>query len=137
MARIAVGVVAGFVAWMLAWFGGEAILSAIGPDWFGVHQRAFQAALTDGGQYTANTTMLATHVVLGVIVTLLAGFLAALAAGESRRAPLILGILLVAMGLMKASMSWPYAPLWYHLIFTGLLLPLAVIGGKLKRGTSR
>ena len=138
MARAALGVIAGFLAWVAAWFGGEKILSAIGPDWFGVHQRAFEAALIDGTlPYTANATMLATHIVLGVIVTLLAGFVAALAAGENKRAPLILGCLLLAMGVMKAVMSWPYVPLWYHLIFTALLLPMAIMGGKLQRGKAR
>lgn len=137
MVRTAVGVIAGFIAWLLAWFGGEKVLSAIGPDWFGVHQRAFEAALVDGGQYTANTTMLLTHVVLGVVVTILAGLLAALIGGEGRRAPLILGALLLALGLMKASMSWSYVPLWYHLVFTALLLPMAVLGGRWKPGVVR
>jgi hypothetical protein len=35
------------------------------------------------------------------------------------------------MGLLKAVMSWQYVPLWYHVIFTALLLPLAIVGGKL------
>jgi len=48
------------------------------------------------------------------------------------RAPLILGLLLLALGLLKAVMSWPYVPIWYHVIFTAILLPMAIIGGKLK-----
>ncbi len=132
MLRIALGVIAGFFAWMIAWFGGEKLLAATWPEGFGVHQRAFEAALVNGGEYSADTTMLVTHIVLAVFVSLMAGFLAALAAREIKRAPLILGMLLLAMGLMKAQMSWPYVPLWYHIIFTALLLPMVILGGKLR-----
>ncbi len=52
-------------------------------------------------------------------------------AGENSRAPLVVGILLLLMGVMKAVMSWQYVPLWYHVIFTAILLPMAIAGGKL------
>jgi uncharacterized membrane protein YwzB len=130
MVRIVLGVISGFLAWATVWVGSEKILSAI---WlaFGVHQRAFEEAIKNGGQFTADTTMLLTHIVLGSIVSVMSGFLAALIAGENRRAPLVLGFLLVAVGLLKAVMSWPYVPIWYHVIFTAILLPMAVMGGKL------
>ncbi len=131
MLRLVLGVIAGFFAWAIAWFGGEKILSAIWPEGFGDHQRAFEAALTDGGPFTANTTMLLTHIVLGSTVSVMSGSLAALTAGENMRAPLALGVLLLAFGLLKAVMSWPYVPLWYHIIFTALLLPMAILGGRL------
>ena len=135
MVRIVVGVIAGFFAWAMAWVGGEKILSAVWPEGFGAHQRAFQAAIENGGPFTADTTLLLTHLVLGSIVSVMSGFLAALIAGENRRAPLVLGVLLVALGLLKAVLSWPYVPLWYHVIFTALLLPMTVVGGKLKTTT--
>ena len=130
MGRIVLGVIAGFFAWVIAWVGSEKILSAIWPE-FGVHQRAFQAAIENGGQFTADTTMLLTHIVLGSIVSVMSGYLAALIAGGNARAPLVLGCLLLAVGVLKAVMSWPYVPIWYHVIFTALLLPLAIMGGKL------
>lgn len=132
MVRIVLGVIGGFIAWMMAWFGGEKLLSAVWPDGFGVHQRAFEAAIINGGQFTADMTMLVTHIVLGTLVSTLAGFLAALIAGETKRAPLVLGSLLLAFGILKAVMSWPYVPIWYHVIFTALLLPMALVGGKIK-----
>jgi hypothetical protein len=135
MVRIVLGVIAGFLSWMIVWVGSEKVLSAIWPEGFGVHQRAFEAAIKDGGQFTADTTLLVTHVVLGSVVSLMSGFLAALIAAENTRAPLILGILLLAMGLLKMVMSWPYVPLWYHVVFTALLLPMAIIGGRLYTAT--
>ena len=130
MLRIVLGVIGGFFAWMIVWVGTEKIISAIWPA-FGAHQRAFEEVIKNGGEFTADTTMLLTHIVLASTVSLLAGFLAALIAGENKRAPLVLGFLLLALGLLKAVMSWPYVPIWYHVIFTAILLPMAIIGGKL------
>jgi hypothetical protein len=124
------GVIAGFFGWIILWFGSEKIISALWPA-FGVHQRAFEEAVKNGGSFTADTTMLLTHIVMGSIVSLASGILAALIAGGNTRAPLILGFLLLALGLLKAVMSWPYVPLWYHVIFTAMLLPLAILGGRL------
>ena len=132
MVRIALGVISGFFAWALVWVGSEKILSAIWPDWFGAHQVAFQAAIEHGGQFTADSTILLMHIVLGSIVSVMSGLLAALIAGENKRAPLILGFLLLAFGLLKVVMSWPYVPIWYHVIFTAILLPMTIMGGRLK-----
>ena len=130
MLRIVLGVIAGFVSWLIVWVGSEKILSAVWPA-FGVHQRAFEEAIKNGGQFTADTTMLLTHIVLSSIVSVMAGSLAAVIAGENSRAPLVLGFMLLALGILKAVMSWPYVPIWYHIIFTGILLPMAIMGGKL------
>jgi hypothetical protein len=137
MIRTVLGVVAGFLVWMIAWFGGETILSAIWPA-FGVHQAAFQAAIENGPDpsgFTADSTMLLTHIVLGSVASLISGFLAALIAGENRRIPLAVGCLLLGMAIMKAVTSWPLVPVWYHVIFTAILLPMAIIGGRLKSTT--
>jgi hypothetical protein len=130
MLRIVLGVIAGFIAWLVVWIGSEKILSAIWPA-FGANQRAFEEAVKNGGEYTADTTMLLTHLVLGSVVSVMAGIFAALIARENTSAPLIVGCLLLAMGVMKAVMSWQYVPIWYHVIFTAMLLPMAIVGGKL------
>ena len=132
MVRIVLGVIAGFFAWAIVWFGSEKILSAIWPEGFGAHQLAFEAAVDHGGQFTADTTFLLIHIVLGSIVSVISGYLAALIAGENKRAPLILGFLLMAFGLLKAVLSWAYVPIWYHVIFTAILIPMTIMGGKLK-----
>jgi hypothetical protein len=136
MVRIVLGVIAGFIAWVIVWFGGEKVLSAIWPEGFGAHQRAFEAAIKNGDPFTADPTMLVTHIVLGSIVSVMSGFLAALIAGENKRAPLVLSFLLVALiGLPKVVLSWPLVPIWYHVFFTALLLPMTILGGKLKTTT--
>ena len=132
MVRIVLGVIAGFFSWALVWFGSEKILSAIWPEWFGAHQAAFQAAVEHGGLFTPDTTILFMHIVLGSIVSVISGFLAALIAGENKRAPLVLGCVLMSLGLLKVVMSWPYVPIWYHVIFTAILVPMTIMGGRLK-----
>ena len=130
MLRIALGVIAGFISWLIVWFVSEKGLSVIWPA-FGVHQKAFEEAIKNGGQFTPETAMLLTHIVVGSVIAVGSGSLAALIAGENGRAPLIVGILLLALGILKAVMSWQYVPLWYHVIFTAILLPMAIMGGKL------
>ena len=130
MLRIALGVIAGFIAWLIVWFVSEKGLSAIWPA-FGVHQKAFEEAIKNGGEFTANSTMLLTHIVIGSIVSIMVGALATLIAGKDTYAPLIAGCLLLAMGIAKAAMSWQLVPIWYHVIFTAMLLPMAIVGGKL------
>ena len=137
MMRIVLGFIAGFFAWLMAWVGIEMILSSLWPESYGVHQLAFQAAIENGGRFTADTTMLLVHIVVGSIVSLMSGFLAALIAGDNTRAPLVLGFLLLALGLLKMLMSWPYVPVWYHVIFTALLISMTIVGGKLKKIVAR
>lgn len=129
--RMLVGVVAGFVTWLVVWLGTEMVLSAVWPEWFGAHQRAFQAAITDGNPFTADTTILLIHVVSGSLIAVLSGFLAARIAGDHTRTPLVMGLVLLTLGLMKAMMSWSLVPIWYHVMFAGLLLAMTIAGGKL------
>lgn len=130
MLRIVLGVIAGFISWLILWLGSEKIISAVWPA-FGVHQRAFEDALKNGGPFTAVTGPLLTHILMGSIVSVMAGALAALVAGENSKAPLIAGCLLLAMGIAKSAMSWQLVPIWYHVFFTAILLPMAIVGGKL------
>ncbi len=132
MIRIVLGVVVGFIAWLILWVGGEQILSVLWPEGLGVHQRAFQEAIEKGGPFTADRTLLVVHLVLVPLVSAAAGFLAAVIAGENKWAPMVLGLLLLAMGLAKMVLTWSYVPIWYHVLFTGFLILMPILGGKLK-----
>jgi|SRR6188472_900821 len=135
MVRIILGAVAGFFAWSIVWVGSEKLLSAIWPQWYGAHQVAFEAAIANGGQFTPDTTILLMNIVRGSIVSAMSGFLAAVIAGENKRSPLILGVLLLAFDLLIVVLSWRLVPLWYGIIFTALLIPMTIIGGRLKKTT--
>ena len=133
MLKIVLGVIAGFVAWSILWVGSDQVLMMVSPAWYGAHQLHFALAMANQAAFDADTTVLITHVVRSIIISIISGFLAAFVAGENRRAPLILGVLLLLFGLMVEAMVWSYLPVWYHLIFLALLVPMAMLGGKLKQ----
>ena len=135
MLRTVLGVITGFFAWIFVWVGIEKVLSALMPEWYGAPQLAFQNAVengADGSGFTVATRLLLSHIVIGSIVAVMSGYLAALVSGENKRTPLVLGFVLLALGLLKVAMTWAYVPIWYHIIFTAMLLPIAIIGGKLR-----
>lgn len=134
--RMLIGVVAGFITWLFVWLGAEMVLSAIWPEWFGRHQRAFQAAITNGAPFTPDTTILLIHIVTAGVIAALSGVIAARLADDRGRAPLVMGIVLLVMGLVKAMMSWSLVPTWYHVLFTAALLVMAMVGGRaaIRRG---
>ena len=76
------------------------------------------------------------HIFRSILISIMAGYLAAVIAGENSKAPLWLGVLLLLFGLMIQLMAWSYLPLWYHLIFLLLLIPMSVLGGRLRSTVS-
>ena len=133
MLRIILGVIAGFIAWSILWVGSDQLLILFSPGWYGDHQDGFQAALVNGTPFTADNTILLMHLGRAAIISIMAGFIAALVAGENRRTPLALGVLLLLFGIGVQAMAWNYIPIWYHVIFLGLLLPLTILGGRMKQ----
>ncbi len=130
--RIVLGVVVGFVAWVVVWFSNEQVLTAFWPKWFGVQQRAFQTAIENGGEFTPDLAFLAAHILNALVTSAIAGFIAAQVAGENKKSPVILGMLLLALGVLKMVLSWPYVPIWFHVVFTGILFPVAFLGAQLR-----
>ena len=52
--------------------------------------------------------------------------------GREQTGPLALGTLLFIFGAMVEAMAWSYLPIWYHVIFLALLIPVTALGGKMK-----
>ena len=133
MLKIVLGVIAGFVAWSILWLGTDQVLIMASPGWYGAHQTGFEFAMGTQQPFTPDTTILIMHLVRAAIISIMSGFLAAFIAGENRKTPLILGVLLLAFGLMVEIMAWNYLPIWYHMVFLALLIPFTVLGGKIKK----
>ena len=136
MLKIVLGVIAGFVAWSVLWIGSDQVLIMASPSWYGIHQDNFQLAMENQDPFKPDTTILVMNLVRAAIISIMSGFLAAFIAGENRRTPLILGILLLAFGLMIQVMAWNYLPIWYHVVFLGMLIPFTMLGGKLKTASA-
>lgn len=132
MVRIILGVVAGFIVWSILWVGSDQVLINLSRDWYGAHQHGFENAIINGQPFSADTTILVLHILRSIVFSLMAGFLAAFIANENRRAPLFLGVLLLLFGIMVQVMVWNYLPVWYHIVFLALLVPMTLIGGRLK-----
>ena len=135
MGRIILGVIAGFIAWSIIWVGGGEAMTKLSPAWYGVQKLAFEKASINNTPFEANSGFMLFELVHSVITSLLSGFLAAFVANENRRAPLILAILLLVVGIAVQASVWSLLPIWYHLAFLLLLVPMTIAGGYLKKAT--
>lgn len=116
------GVVAGYIIWSILWVGIDAVLRAV---WTSYDQSV--AAMT------FSSSQLIVPLVLTAFCSIAAGFVAASIAKENARAPLILGVLLLVTGIFVQMSLWEKVPLWYHLAFWILLIPMTMLGGKLRK----
>lgn len=135
MVRIILGVIVGFVVWSIVWVGSEAMLAAISPDWLGKHSLDAQASLTAGTPLaSANDAGIAIiNLIRSFITSIIGGYMAALVAGEYKRSTMALGIILLLVGVAVEYFAWSIAPAWYHIIFVLGLIPMTILGGRLRR----
>ena len=120
MLKMILGVVAGFFVWSILWVGTDAVLKAV---WAGYKENVEAMSFSPA--------MLIVPLILSAVCSITAGFVAALIAGENSKSPLILGALLLIAGIFAQMGVWDKIPLWYHLAFWLLLIPMTVLGGKL------
>ena len=116
------GVAAGYIIWSILWVGVDALLRAV---WTSYDQSV--AAMS------FSSSQLVVPLVLSAFCSIVAGFAAALIAKENGKTPLILGVLLLLTGIFVQMSVWEKIPLWYHLTFWILLVPMTILGGKLTR----
>ncbi len=126
MLRIILGVIAGFFLWSILWVGTDAVLKAV---WAGYKENVEAMSFSPA--------MLIVPLILSAVCSITAGFVAALIAGENSKSPLILGALLLIAGIFAQMGVWDKIPLWYHLAFWILLIPMTVLGGKLISQTNK
>ncbi len=121
MLKIALGVIVGFLVWSILWVGFDALLRAVLTS----YDESVKAM-------TFSSLMLILLLVLSAVVSTISGFIAALISKENSKSPLILGILLLIVGVIVQMGVWDKIPLWYHLTFWILLVPMTVLGGRLR-----
>ncbi len=132
MGRIILGVILGFLVWSILWVGSDQVLINLFRDWYGDHQFEMEKAFYNNAPFSADNTILAISLIRSIVFSLMAGFLAAVISGENHKAPLFLGILLFLVGLFVQISMWRLMPLWFHLIFLVLVVPMTVAGGRFK-----
>ena len=121
MGKIVLGVIVGFVVWTILWLGSDAVIMAIMPD------------IAPTAELTNITNMyLIIKLISSVIFSIIAGFVAVLLSKEFSKTTLSLGVLLLLVGILVQVGVWNAIPLWYHLTFLILLIPMTILGGKFK-----
>jgi len=135
MVRIVLGVIVGFIVWSIVWIGGQSLMEALSPEWIAKHYRAAEAAFASGDRYAGDSTIEIINLIRSFITTIISGYMAALVAGEYRRSTLALGLLLLIVGIVVEALVWNLAPIWYHVIFILALVPMTILGGKLRRSS--
>jgi len=121
MLRIISGVVVGFIVWTIIRLGGNDLAIAIAP---GIAPNADFSNVP--------TSFVIILLLLSLISSLAAGFVAVLISREHFKTTLILGGLLLLVGIFFQAMAWNNLPLWYHLLFLISLIPMTILGGRLR-----
>ncbi len=121
MLRKVLGIIVGFVVWSILWVGIDAGLRAI----FSSYDESVKAM-------TFSSTMLMIPLALSAFCSIVSGFVAALIARENSKSPFVLGILLLIVGIFVQISVWDKIPLWYNFAFWVLLIPMTILGGRLR-----
>ena len=117
----ALAVIAGFVLWSVLWLCFNVGLNKLG---------LIPAALT---QPMVSIGPLAALLLGSVILSILSGYLTAAIAGPpASQAVAVLGVLLLLTGIYFQSKVWHLMPVWYHLSFLVLLIPMCFAGARLR-----
>jgi hypothetical protein len=132
MLRIILAIIIGFVVWSILWVGSDAVFSIISLEW-GKTSEDFRAAVENNIPYTLDSKILIILLIKSVITSIISGFVTAFIARENTKSTFGLGVLLLIFGIFIQSVHWNYMPLWYHIPFLLLLIPMTILGGKLRR----
>lgn len=117
--RSFLGILLGFALWTVLWLGGSLAIGA-----------AFPGAFPEAGEFqVSDRNALLAMLTLSVLCSLGAGCVAARKAGRGARAVAILAGILLAVGVAVEAANWKVMPVWYHLAFLGLLVPVTLFGG--------
>ena len=138
MGRIILGVIVGFIAWSIIWVGGDEALARLSPDWYAAHRPDVEETLnqvTRQNPIVISSSVLIFNLFRSMVTSFLSGYMAAVVANENRRTTWILGVLLLIVGIGVQVAAWSLFPIWYHLAFLLLLVPMTIAGGYLKKAT--
>jgi len=132
MIRLILGIVVGFIAWTILWMGSDAVSVLVSP-WYRSQQDAMLVAMANEKPFQADSLLFGLRLVISIIASVLSGFLAVVVSKEQGKTTLILGIVLLLVGIMVQLSVWNYVPIWFHLAFLIMLIPMTIAGGKLKQ----
>lgn len=119
--RLILAVVAGAAVWAVLWNLGSRGAQAAFPEVLAPDRPITEASALFG------------YIAYSVVLSVLAGFVTAAAAGrDPMRAVWVLAALQLALGIVFEVSYWSLMPGWYHLVFLALIVPATVYGGALR-----
>jgi hypothetical protein len=114
-------VIAGFVLWSVLWLCFNVALNKFG---------LIPAALTEP---MVNVGPLAALLIGSFILSIVGGYVTAAIGGPPvSQTVAALGALLLLTGIYFQSKVWHLMPIWYHLAFLVLLIPMCFVGARLR-----
>lgn len=117
MGRTIGAVVAGVVLWGALWNGGNFALAAAG--------------LFTVGEPITSVTALLVLIAYSAALSVLAGYVAAMIkGGDAMGAVQALAGVNLTIGIVVEVMYWSLMPVWYHIVFLALVVPMTMIGGR-------
>lgn len=117
----ALAVVAGYVLWSLLWLGLNQALLTLG---------ILPASSTE--PFTSAKPLLL-MLAGSVLISLVSGYVAARIVGPAwAPSVIVLGVLLLLTGIFVQLKLWYLIPVWYHVSFLGLLIPMTFFGARLR-----
>lgn len=120
--RTIAALVSGYVLWSTLWLAGNAGLRAAG------------VLSGDATQPVLAPVPLFALLFLSVVCSLSGGYVAgAISRSSTTRTVAVLGLLLFATGCFVQSTVWHLMPLWYHIAFLGMVIPVTLVGGTVMR----
>ena len=126
MIRAILGVVVGYFIWSAIWVGGGKLFLADA-----------QKIVGEGKMY-GQTMPLVGAIVLSVVASLVGGALCALIARRASRGPgLTLGLALLGTGIAVQASVWNLEPVWFHLVFLVLLVPMTLVGASIVKSPAK
>jgi len=120
MGRAILGVIAGYAMWTVLWLAGNNLIFA------------GAAETVAGGRSLVDLRSLIGILILSAVCSLAAGAVtAAIARPKARVSVLVMAVLLVMTGIGVQASVWNLMPVWYHLAFLVLIVPVCMLGARL------
>ena len=121
MIRSILSIVIPIVAWGVLWVSSNFVISALMPARF------------DENMITNDPALLVMFMLICTVLCILAGFLCAMIArSKPMKHVWILAIIQLAIGIVVQIGVWDQQPLWYNLLFLAQVVPMHLVGGKLR-----
>lgn len=114
MLKNALIVIGAYALWTALWLAGNALFFSA------LHEQARSGARIE------NTTSLLLVLLLSVLCSVAAGVVCRFAA-RPKAAAWVTGLLLLITGIGVQASAWSSMPVWYHLVFLALLVPVVLL----------